>query len=105
VFWVMVVVIAVVVFATTAAAVGRTDTLAAPPERSRPELPEDRALNAEDMDDLRLSVGFRGYRMDEVDLVLDRVQDELARRDLRIAQLERQLSAAVTYIRSMQQRS
>jgi DivIVA domain-containing protein len=101
----MVVVLAVVVFATVAAAVGRTDTMVSAGQgRPLPELPEDRALRAEDMDDLRLSVGFRGYRMDEVDLVLDRVQEELARRDARIAELERQLGAAVTYIRSMQQR-
>jgi hypothetical protein len=36
--------------------------------------------------------------------VLDRVRDELAARDVRIAELERQLGAAVNYIRSVQQR-
>ena len=37
---------------------------------------------------LRFSLAFRGYRMDEVDDVLDRLTAELAQRDARIAELE-----------------
>ena len=37
---------------------------------------------------LRFSLAFRGYRMDEVDDVLDRLTAELANRDARIAELE-----------------
>lgn len=40
-----------------------------------------------DVDKLRFSLGLRGYRMDQVDEVLDRLRDELAARDLRIAEL------------------
>lgn len=47
--------------------------------------PLDRAA----IDGLRFTVAFRGYRMDEVDAALDRLTDELDRRDLRIAELER----------------
>ncbi|WP_343318193.1 DivIVA domain-containing protein [Arthrobacter sp. TMP15] len=41
-----------------------------------------------DVDRLRLSLGLRGYRMDQVDEVLDHLRDELAAKDLRIAELE-----------------
>ena len=52
--------------------------------------------SAEDVDALRFSLGLRGYRMDEVDLVLDRLRDELSARDLRIAELEANLAAVVS---------
>lgn len=41
-----------------------------------------------DVDRLRFSLGLRGYRMDQVDEVLDHLRDELAAKDLRIAELE-----------------
>lgn len=41
-----------------------------------------------DVDKLRFSLGLRGYRMDQVDEVLDRLRDALAAKDLRIAELE-----------------
>ncbi|MHA7305874.1 DivIVA domain-containing protein [Arthrobacter sp. TMN-49] len=40
-----------------------------------------------DVDKLRFSLGLRGYRMDQVDEVLDHLRDELAAKDLRIAEL------------------
>lgn len=42
-----------------------------------------------DVDRLRFSLGLRGYRMDQVDEVLDRLRDELAAKDRRITELER----------------
>ncbi|MBG0740364.1 DivIVA domain-containing protein [Paeniglutamicibacter antarcticus] len=48
-----------------------------------PEIPE-----PEDVDRLRFSLGLRGYRMDQVDDVLDRLRDQLAAKDARIAALE-----------------
>lgn len=47
-----------------------------------------------DVDRLRFSLGLRGYRMDQVDEVLDRLRDELAAKDLRIAELEAALAGA-----------
>nr|WP_218063201.1 DivIVA domain-containing protein [Arthrobacter sp. SDTb3-6] len=41
-----------------------------------------------DVDHVRFGLGLRGYRMDQVDEVLDRLRDELAARDARIAELE-----------------
>lgn len=49
-------------------------------------LPQD--LAPLDVDRLRFSLGLRGYRMDQVDEVLDRLRDELAAKDQRIVELE-----------------
>jgi DivIVA domain-containing protein len=56
------------------------------------QLPTDR-LTARDVDQLRFSTGLRGYRMDEVDLVLDRVSAELRDRQAEVEALRDQLSA------------
>jgi DivIVA domain-containing protein len=53
-------------------------------------LPVDR-LTVKDLDGVRFSLGFRGYRMDEVDQVLDRVRDELRTREEELAHLQEQL--------------
>lgn len=91
----------VVVFAIAAVAAGRGDAMAdAVPDRPELVLPEGRLLTRGDLDTLRFSVGFRGYRMDEVDEVLDRVAAELEERDrlleesaARVQELESQLAA------------
>ena len=53
----------------------------------RGELPVDDVDRAA-IERLRFSLAFRGYRMDEVDEVLDRLSRELDIRDSRIAELE-----------------
>ena len=64
----------------------------AEPDRSpRGELPADGEVDRPAVDGLRFAWRFRGYRMDEVDDVLDRLVDELEARDARIAELEGQL--------------
>lgn len=88
VFWVMVAVVAVVVFGTAAVAAGAGGTMAAP-EGEHPPLAElDRPVQAADIETLRFPLVFRGYRMDAVDVTLARLGDELAERDARIEQLE-----------------
>ncbi len=70
-------------------AVGRLGELpGTTPDRAPLALPEDRPLAKADVDDVRFAVGLRGYRMDEVDEVLDRLADEVSTRDARIAELE-----------------
>lgn len=64
------------------------------PERLAPDLPADRPLVRSDLDALRLPLGVRGYRMEEVDDVLDRLGAELSERDARIAELEAGLAGA-----------
>jgi DivIVA domain-containing protein len=59
----------------------------APPDRAPfGVLPPD-AVGPAEVERLRFSLAFRGYRMDEVDDVLDRLTAELAERDARIAEL------------------
>jgi len=57
--------------------------------QDRPDvaLPDDRQLGKPDIDAVRFTVGWRGYRMDEVDKVLDRLAAEIDYRDRLIAEL------------------
>lgn len=66
----------------------------APPDGPDVELPPGR-LVAEDLRAVRFAMVFRGYRMSEVDEVLDRLGEEIAGRDERIAHLERVLAEIV----------
>lgn len=80
-----------VVIAVAMLAVGRLGELApVAPDRAPLDVPPG-PLAADDVDAVRFAVGLRGYRMDEVDQVLDRVADDLAVRDARIAELEARL--------------
>lgn len=58
-------------------------------DRPDMRIPADRVLTAADIESSRFAVGVRGYRMDEVDSLLERVSREVAERDRRIADLER----------------
>lgn len=94
VFWFFVALIAAILVTITLVAVGRGDSLGpAYPDRHFLELPSDRALTASDLDELRLGVALRGYRMDEVDDLLDRLAREIAERDAYVEALKRQLAA------------
>ena len=66
-----------------------------------PEVAPDRApsgrlpdgeVGRADVDGLRFTLALRGYRMDEVDDVLDRLAAEVSERDARIAELEGRLA-------------
>jgi DivIVA domain-containing protein len=63
-------------------------------DRSPVELPDDRPVVADDIRALRMSVAFRGYRMSEVDWLLDQFAQTLDERDARIAALRAQLRKA-----------
>ena len=102
-FWFLLISLALVVAAVTLAVVGGsgdgrgpvTGGLAdAPPDRLDEPLPLSRPVNRGDVDALRLPVAARGYRMRQVDDVLDRLGAELAERDARIAELESALAGA-----------
>ncbi|MFD5276706.1 DivIVA domain-containing protein [Pseudarthrobacter sp. NPDC058362] len=49
---------------------------------------------AEDVDRIRFSVGLRGYRMDQVDQVLDELRNQLAAREAEIVELRDRLPAS-----------
>ena len=73
--------------AVVAAGMGDTMRTTSPDRSPGGELPVDEVDRAA-LDGLRFSLAFRGYRMDEVDVVVDRLASELERRDRRIAELE-----------------
>ncbi|MET3718200.1 DivIVA domain-containing protein [Arthrobacter sp. UYEF21] len=45
----------------------------------------------DDVDRVRFSLGLRGYRMDQVDQVLDELRDQLAAKDTELGQLRTRL--------------
>ena len=61
----------------------------APLDRSPVELPDDRPVTADDVRALRISVTVRGYRMTEVDWLLDQFALTLEERDAEIAAVAR----------------
>jgi DivIVA domain-containing protein len=60
-------------------------------DRSPVELPDDRAVLGDDVRALQMSAAFRGYRMTEVDWLLDQLAQALDERDAEITALRAQL--------------
>ncbi|GAA1352202.1 DivIVA domain-containing protein [Streptomyces beijiangensis] len=103
VFWFLLIAMVVVVAAVTLAVVGGGGSDAdgdgegtvlpdVAPERLTDPLPENRPVGRADIEELRLPMVVRGYRMADVDDVLSRLGAELAERDARIAGLEADLA-------------
>ena len=65
-------------------------------DRSPVELPDDRRVTADDVRALRISAAFRGYRMTEVDWLLDQFALILEERDAEIAALTARLAPPET---------
>lgn len=63
-----------------------------PPANLPPVLLPEHA-GPEDVNRVRFSLGLRGYRMDQVDQVLDDLRDQLAARDAEVAMLRGQVEA------------
>src|SRR5438445_7963077 len=88
-YWLQLVVIVALLAAVGWLAIGGGGHMSEPvPDRPDLALPEDGLLARDDVDRVRFSVGARGYRMDEVDDVLDRLATEIELRERRIAELE-----------------
>jgi DivIVA domain-containing protein len=66
----------------------------ADPDRSPLELPEDRPVTADDVRGVRMSVTVRGYRMTEVDWLLEQLAQALEERDAEVAALRARLEEA-----------
>jgi DivIVA domain-containing protein len=82
VIWLWVVVAVVVIGAVAVIVAGRDDEMAEVYD-DRPDVPfpTGRPLASADLDQLRFSTGFRGYRMDEVDAFVDRIKADLISRE------------------------
>ena len=84
--------VAALLFLGASLLLGRGETQpAAEPDRSPVELPDDRPVVGDDVRALRLSVAVRGYRMTEVDWLLEQFADTLDERDAEIADLRARL--------------
>ncbi len=93
VFVLGVLVVAVLLFLGASLLMGRGETQPpAEPDRSPVELPDDRPVTGDDVRDLRISVSARGYRMTEVDWLLEQFADALDERDAEIASLRARLA-------------
>lgn len=87
-FFLGLVMFAVLLFLLASFAFGRGEEMApAPPDSTPVELPDDRPVRGTDVRDLRLSVAVRGYRMREVDWVLEQLAIALDDRDRQLAEL------------------
>ena len=85
-----VLVVAALLFLGASLLLGRGETQ--PPaelDRSPVELPDDRPVTSDDVRALRISVAFRGYRMTEVDWLLEQFALVLDERDAEIDRLRR----------------
>ena len=88
-----VLVVAALLFLGASLLLGRGETQ--PPaelDRSPVELPDERPVTSDDVRALRISVAFRGYRMSEVDWLLEQFADALDERDAEIASLRARLA-------------
>jgi DivIVA domain-containing protein len=89
--------VSIVLLLAVLAVLGAVAVVAAGRGTAMPDVDPDRAplgvlppdeVGPTEVERLRFSLAFRGYRMDEVDDVLDRLTAELADRDARIAELQ-----------------
>jgi len=80
--WFWVVVLVVLIGAIAVVAAGRGDSMVeAYDDRPDASLPTGRPLTADDLRAVRLNTGVRGYRMDEVDALLARLEAEMIQRE------------------------
>jgi DivIVA domain-containing protein len=93
-FVIGVLVVGALLFLGASLLLGRGETRPpAEPDRSPVVLPDDRPVTADDIRALQLSVTARGYRMTEVDWLLDQFALVLDERDAEIDALRAQLPA------------
>lgn len=90
--WIVAVLVVVVLGVAAAAATGRLGGMKPTPVRDtfRQDLPAG-PLSADDLRQLRLGIGVRGYAFEQVDDLIDRLAEEIDAKDRRIAELEARL--------------
>lgn len=91
VYFLALLVVGALLFLLASFTFGRGEEMAPmPPDASPVVLPAARRVTGRDLHRLRLSVVVRGYRMGEVDWVLERLAREIDERDLEIARLRQE---------------
>lgn len=76
--WVVGVLVILVIGGAAVAAAGRVDGLAEEhPDRPDVVVPSDRPMRGDDLREVRFTSAVRGYRMDEVDALLERLAAQL----------------------------
>jgi DivIVA domain-containing protein len=92
--WVFAIVVVLLIGAITVVAMGRGAAMT-PVFADRPDsLVPDHMLTSRDLRHVQFAIGVRGYRMDEVDSLLDRLAEELAVREAREAREMREAREA-----------
>ncbi len=92
-----IIVVAVVLFGLAAYVSGRFGAMSsAPPDEAADGLP-DGTLHGTDLDGARFGLAFRGYRMAQVDSVLDRVRDQLLDQEAELETLRAELARERTF--------
>jgi DivIVA domain-containing protein len=89
---ILLVLVVVAAVGAVAAGVVRGGLDPADPTVPQSPLPAD-PITLGDVRDVRFSLALRGYRMNEVDAVLDRLVEELAARDAELAEREAEVAA------------
>jgi len=90
VFFLGLLIVAGLLFLLASFAFGRGEEMApAPPDSTPVELPDDRPVAGDDIRAVRLSVTARGYRMREVDWVLEQLAAALDDCDRQLAEIRR----------------
>ena len=80
--WLFALLVVAAMGATAVVATGRGGSMSeAEDDRPRPVLPPPGPVTADGLRSVRFTTAIRGYRMDEVDALLDRLAQDLAQRD------------------------
>jgi DivIVA domain-containing protein len=89
--WVFAIVVVLLIGAIAVVAMGRGDAMEPVfPDRPDSVVAAERMLTSRDLRHVQFAIGVRGYRMDEVDSLLDRLAEELAIREARDARKARE---------------
>ncbi|WP_250283607.1 MULTISPECIES: DivIVA domain-containing protein [unclassified Frankia] len=94
-----IVVVAAIVFAVAALAVGRFDRLSPAPRDAADQRLPSPTMSADDVAGIRFEMALRGYRMADVDAVLARLAGELAWRDAELARRDEEMVRLASFAR------
>jgi DivIVA domain-containing protein len=95
--WFIAALVVVALGAVAVAASGRLGGMSREPDRDvfrQNPWPDDEPVTPAEVSEIKFGITLRGYAMDQVDDVLDRLSTELAARDATIAELQARLESS-----------